>query len=82
MTPIRERIFNLLRRAPDGISGDDLFAIIYDGQLRRYQGGNRGTRQRTALKAHIWHLNQELKDCRITGRGGYYRLLPRLDRRL
>jgi site-specific DNA-methyltransferase (adenine-specific) len=72
-----------VRRAGlDGISGDDLFALVYDGQLPRYRGGRTGrneTRDRRALKAQIWRINQLLKreGLRIRGSqcaGGQYRL--------
>jgi hypothetical protein len=86
MTPLSERLLHLLHLAgPSGISGDDLFGIIYDGATPRYQGGNKQHRERTALKALIWQLNQELAHdgLRIVGEkcaGGWYRLVKRSGR--
>jgi hypothetical protein len=81
MTPLKDRIYHLIRRAgPAGISGDDLFAIAYDGRLPRYQGGRAGpgeTRQRSALKSNVYQLNKQIaaNGHRIVGRGGTYRLI-------
>ena len=79
MTPLHERIVALVKRSGvDGISGDDLFAIVYDGQLQRYQGGHAGhneTRSRKTLKANVWLINQQLNGCRIVAsrcHGGRY----------
>jgi hypothetical protein len=64
LTPLQERLFDLIRRAGiDGISGADLFAILYDGRLPRYQGGHAGrgeTRQPSTIKANVWLLNRAL----------------------
>jgi hypothetical protein len=85
MTPLKARIFGLLRRAgSDGIAGDDLFAIVYDGQLPRYHGGHKDYSEssaRSALKANIWQLNKLIvaDGYRIDGRGGCYRLQRRAD---
>jgi hypothetical protein len=81
MTPLKNRLFSLIRRAgPAGISGDDLFTIVYDGRLPRYQGGRAGRgerRQRSALNANIHQLNKQIaaNGYRIVGRGGTYRLI-------
>jgi hypothetical protein len=81
MTPLKDRIFQLIRRAGvDGIEGDLLFAIVYDGRLPRYRGGHAGrdeTRQRDSLKANICQLNKQIAadGLRIAGRGGTYRLI-------
>jgi hypothetical protein len=84
MTPLKNRVLTLIRRAgPNGISGDDLFAIIYDGQLPCYRGGHAGrdeTRQRTTLKANIHQLNKSIaaNGIRVCGErcpGGHYRLV-------
>ena len=73
MTPLKLRIFELVRRAgPSGIGGDDLFAIVYDGQLPRYRGGHDGrggTRQRNTLKSNIYQINRQLVDYRIVCSG-------------
>jgi hypothetical protein len=81
MTPLKQRIFAVVKRAGrDGLSGDDLFAIVYDGQLSRYVGSRHNQmRQRTALKANIAELNKLLADkgLRICGErcpGGWYYL--------
>lgn len=81
LSPLKARIFDLVRRAGvGGISGDALFAVIYDGQLPRYRGGHAGRgegRQRTTLKANIAQINVALADAgwRIRGSrcaGGWY----------
>jgi hypothetical protein len=83
VTPLMERLLHVVHLAgPCGISGDELFAIIYDGQTPRYQGGNKQHRARNALKALVWSLNQELEreGLRIVGErciGGWYRLVKR-----
>src|SRR6516162_7569645 len=73
VTPLKLRIFELVRRAgPGGIGGDDLFAIVYDGQLPRYRGGHDGrggTRQRNTLKSNIYQINRQLVDYRIVCSG-------------
>jgi hypothetical protein len=83
LTPLQERIFKAVGRAGvAGISCDDLFALVCDGQLPHYRGGHHGpgeSQQRTALKANIWHLNKliEGRGVRIVGShcaGGWYRL--------
>jgi hypothetical protein len=83
VTPLTERLLHLLKLAgPSGISGDELFRIVYDGQLPRYQGGHRGKdeqRQRSALKALVWRLNMELQyeGLQVVGEkcaGGWYQL--------
>jgi hypothetical protein len=56
MSALNQRIVDVVRRAGrGGISGTDLFAIVYDGQLHYRQHEARG---RSALKAHIWQINQ------------------------
>jgi hypothetical protein len=82
LSPLKRRIFEILRRAgPDGIAGDALFDLVYDGRLQRYRGGHHGrdeTQQRSALKANIHQLNQQLDGDRIVGErcaGGRYRLV-------
>jgi len=86
MTPLKQRIFNLLKRAgPDGMDANELFWIVYgdyDGFPQRYQGARMAARgkkrQRAALKANIWQLNRQLVGRRIVGerwQGGWYRLL-------
>jgi hypothetical protein len=81
--PLKERVLNFIRRpGPDGIAGDELFAIAYDDQLPRYCGGHKGrgeTCARSARKANIHQLNKLLGPTgyRIVGsgcRGGHYRL--------
>jgi hypothetical protein len=83
MTPLKERIFEIVRRAgPDGIASDELFGLVYDGQLQRYRGAHHGrdeTQQRSKLKANINQLNQFIKAAgyRIVGEryaGGHCRL--------
>jgi hypothetical protein len=82
MTPLKQRILMLIRRAgPGGISGDDLFAIVYDGQLPRYHGGHKDYARtaRTALKVHIYQLNKLIAQdgYLIRGshcQGGWYQL--------
>jgi hypothetical protein len=84
MTPLKNRLLSLVRRAgPDGISGDDLFRVAYDGQVQRYRGGRAGrdeTRQRATLKANIHQLNKLIaaEGLHIRGErcpGGHYRLV-------
>ncbi len=84
MSPLKERILNAVRRAGvDGIAGDDLFSIVYDGALPRYRGGHAGrgeSRQRAALKSNVHQLNQQIAGTgyRIVGErcaGGRYRLV-------
>ena len=86
LTPLPERSFNAVGRAGvAGIFGDELFALVYDGQLPRFQGshhGRGGGQQRTTPKANIWHLNKRIKarGLRIVGSpcaGGWYRLIAR-----
>lgn len=79
LTPLKQRIYDVVRRAAwHGISGDRLFAIVFDGRLPRYQGGRSGrgeTRQRSTLKSNIWQINQQLRGQRIIGSkcsGGWY----------
>ena len=81
MSPLKERILSLIRRSgAAGIDGDDLFAIAFDDQLPRYRGGHKGqgeTRARSALKANVYQINQQIKSAgyRIVGsrcRGGHY----------
>lgn len=80
MTPLHQRIVTLLIVAgPGGMSGDDIFKIVYDGRLPRYRGSRHNVdRNRWALKANVWRINKELqpKGYRINGthaRGGWYR---------
>ena len=48
----KARIFDLIRRSGvDGIAGDDLFTIAYDGSRVRWK---RDDASRKALKAHVW----------------------------
>ncbi len=52
LSPIKLRIFDVIERGgASGIDADDLFALIY---------AERGGVGRTALKAHIWQLNDML----------------------
>jgi hypothetical protein len=81
MTPLKARIFSLIRRAgPDGIDGHDLFALTYAGGYCPRGNGIRERRARSALKAHIGQLNKQLareRGWRIATsrcRGGWYRL--------
>jgi hypothetical protein len=82
MTPLKQRIFEIVRRAgPDGIAGDVLFDLVYDGRTPRYRGGHHGrdeSRARATLNANIYQLNQQLDGHRIVGErcaGGRYRLV-------
>ncbi len=51
--PLRARIFDAIKRAgPGGIEGDDLFDLIL---------AERGV-QRSALKAHVWAINDLISD--------------------
>jgi hypothetical protein len=86
MTPLKKRIYEIVRRAgPDGIAGDVLFDLVYDGRTQRYRGGHHGrdeTQQRSALKANIYQINQHIKVAgyRIVGSrcaGGRYRLVQK-----
>ena len=65
---VKSRIAAAIRRAgPDGIAGDDLFAIIYGSSLPPLP-------QRTVLKAHVWQLRAIGTPIRSYGRaGGGYR---------
>ena len=68
LTPLKARIFDLIRRAgPDGIGGDELHAIAFaDREVSP-----------TTLKAHVWQINDLITDVghRIHGGGGRYRLV-------
>jgi hypothetical protein len=84
MTPLKKRIYEIVRRAGrDGIAGDVLFDLVYDGRIQRYRGGHHGrgeTQQRTTLKANVCQLNKQLDGYRIVGKrcaGGHYRLVQR-----
>ena len=61
--PLRARIFDAIQRAgPSGVDADDLFDLIL---------AERGV-QRTALKAHVWAINDLISDSgwRIAGTRG------------
>jgi DNA-binding response OmpR family regulator len=62
LTPLKARIFDAIKRAgPDGISADDLFALVYSARERRAS--------RRTLKAHVWQINDQLADA------GQYRIV-------
>jgi hypothetical protein len=73
LTPHKARIFDLVRDSGrDGISWNDLFALVYDGYSREpIKGKAREKQARTALKAHIWQINEAIRDSgyRIVGHG-------------
>jgi hypothetical protein len=67
LTAFKARIFDLVQRAgEDGITGRDLFDIVFGGDDHSYH----------TLKAHIWQINDLIEDegYRIKG-GGAYRLV-------
>ena len=68
LTSFKARIYDIVMRAGvDGISSRDLFDMIYpDG----------GDFSRETLKAHIWQINDRIRDegYAIKGLDGYYRL--------
>lgn len=67
LTPLKARIFDLIRRAgPDGIAGEDLFALTLAARRA----------QRSTLKAHVWQINDAIEGTgyRIHGRADRYRL--------
>lgn len=74
LPPLKARIFDFVSRAGrDGISWDDLFALVYDGdRTPRVKSQQREKQARAALKAHIYQINTEIKDggYRIIGHGG------------
>ena len=69
----KARIFDLVSRSGrDGISWDDLFALVYDGdRVTRIKSQQREKQARTALKAHIYQINEAIRDSgyRIIGHG-------------
>jgi len=71
----KARIFDLVMRSGfSGIAWDDLFALTYSPNGNAHLNGKSAPRQkqtRTALKAHIRGINDELADTgyRIVGRG-------------
>jgi len=68
LTPLKARLFDAVSRAgPDGISGDDLFTIVFSERRASRMSG---------LKSHVWQINTAiaLAGWRIDGRGGFFRL--------
>lgn len=78
LTPLKARIFDIVKRAGDGgIDRRELFAIVFgddDAHARRHSF--------RTLKAHLWQLGQQLEDAgfRIEGRAEV-RLVNRNARR-
>lgn len=59
---LKARIFDLVvRGGPDGIAGDDLFALAY-GDNAPVGKGIRRVRNRKTLKSHIGQINELIED--------------------
>jgi|HubBroStandDraft_2_1064218.scaffolds.fasta_scaffold618831_1 hypothetical protein len=75
LTPIGQQIYDLVKRRPR--TADELLALIW-------QIHPQDAPRRSAIKAHVWHINRRLKGYRIKGewggnsrvqRDGLYRLV-------
>ena len=67
LTALKARIFDIVQRAGvDGISSSDLFDMVY----------TEGDTSLETLKAHIWQINDVIRDegYAIRGTDRYYRL--------
>jgi len=70
LTPLKARIFDVVRRAGvDGISGADINAIIFGGRASL-----------DTVKAHVWQINDLLEETGIAirGDGGSFRIVERM----
>jgi len=75
LSPLKARLFDVIERAgPEGISGDDLFAIVF---------AERRASRMSGLKSHVWQINVAVAATgyRIDGRGGFFRLIGPEHRR-
>jgi len=62
LTELKARIFDLVRHSGrDGIAGDDLFALVYNGNVPAGKG-IRSERDRKTLKSHIGQINELIED--------------------
>jgi len=67
LSPLKARLFDVIERAgPDGITGDDLFAIVFSERHAR----------RKTMVVHVVQINRLIARTgyRIDGRGGAFRL--------
>lgn len=64
LSPLKVRIFDAVKRSgSSGIDGDDLFGLIFTDRHSRH-----------TLKAHVWQINERLKNngWHIRGTGNRY----------